>query len=133
MKTITSFDGHPVKIITHRASVLEYLRGLLPELRDVPCIAHAEPDDVRQAVIIGSVPYHLARWALLTIELPLRLSQDDRTKLLTLDDVRQRARPLRAYQVLPQGWSYRTECPKLPRSLCQWLDSLCRRGILERV
>lgn len=126
-----SVEGVPVLVVTRHAALAEYLYALAPELRRATRLHHVTPDDVRGAVVVGNVPLHIAAAALVIVEIPLRLTPEDRGRELTLEEIRARAGKARAYQVIPQGWSYR-QAPALPRGVTRWLDRCCRSGWIAK-
>lgn len=47
-------------IVSRHPATIEWLRKNYPQLRDVPVVAQATPEDVAGKVVVGNVPLHLA-------------------------------------------------------------------------
>lgn len=87
-------------VITRHATLVTYLReiGVLTDA-DAHIIAQATPDDVRDAHVIGVLPFHLASLAAQVTTLDLDTPPDLRGKELTLDQLRQYAKGTATYVV----------------------------------
>ena len=86
-------------VVTRHASLVALLRerGILTE--DARVIAHATPDDVRGARVIGVLPLALAALAESITEIPLTLTPEMRGRELTLDELRACAGEATTYSV----------------------------------
>ena len=86
-------------VVTRHASLAALLRerGVIAE--DARVIAHATPDDVRGARVIGVLPLALAALAESITEIPLTLTPEQRGRELTLDELRACAGPATTYRV----------------------------------
>jgi len=83
-------------IVTRHSALVEYLREIGQAGMDTRVIAHAAAEDVRDKVVVGVLPLHLAALAAHVIEVPLDLPTDMRGMELSIEQVRQYAgRPVR--------------------------------------
>ena len=86
-------------VVTRHASLAALLRerGVITE--DARIVAHATPDDVRGARVIGVLPLALAALAESITEIPLALAPEQRGRELTLDELRACAGEATTYSV----------------------------------
>lgn len=86
-------------VVTRHASLAALLieRGVIDESAQV--IAHATPDDVRGARVIGVLPLALAALAESITEIPLTLTPEMRGRELSLDELRACAGAATTYRV----------------------------------
>lgn len=89
----------PTIVVTRHASLAALLRerGVITE--DARIVAHATPDDVRGARVIGVLPLALAALAESITEIPLTLTPEQRGRELTLDELRACAGEAATYTV----------------------------------
>jgi len=50
-------------IVTQHSAAVEFIRRELPEFSEAPVLKTATPDDVRDRVVAGNLPFHLAALA----------------------------------------------------------------------
>ena len=86
-------------LITRHPSLVELLREKGVEVEEVK--THATPDDVRDKVVVGILPLHLAALTKMIITPVLALRPEDRGKELSLEELKERFKGLQAYKVLP--------------------------------
>jgi len=87
-------------VITRNPALVEYLKevGIVEE--GVRVIQHATEDDVRYKHVIGVIPVRMAAKANRVTEIPLALTPEDQEKELSLERLREVARPPRTYIVI---------------------------------
>lgn len=86
-------------IVTRHAALVEYLREIGLAEEGIRVIPHATENDVRDMVVGGVLPLHLAASAARVIEIPLDLTPQMRGVELTIEDVRRVAKPPVEYSV----------------------------------
>lgn len=107
-------------IVTRHKALVQWLREKCPGLKNAPALEHVGMEDVRDKVVVGVLPFHLAAAARLVIEVPLNLRPEDRGRELSVEEMRDRvAGKARAYTVEPQGLKFRR--PRLGREVRWWL------------
>lgn len=92
-----------VVIVTRHKALLEYILeqiGSLAGHEDTWVQTHvSDPQEIRGKIVIGVLPLHLAAEAAEVWEYPMDIPKELRGQELTLEQVRQYARPLRKYKV----------------------------------
>ena len=86
-------------IVTRHSALVEYLRELMPSLRDAEVRTHVTEDDVRGRVVFGVLPLHLAALAKKVVVVPLNLPPELRGSELNLEQVKKYAGEPQAYIV----------------------------------
>lgn len=92
-----------VVIVTRHKALLEYILEqdvLVNTNEDTWVITHvSDPQEIRDRIVVGVLPLHLAAEAREVWEYPMDIPKELRGQELTLEQVRQYARPLRKYKV----------------------------------
>jgi hypothetical protein len=90
---------HEKIIVTRHKALVQYMvaKGIVPE--DTPVIVHARPGDVRGKIVYGVVPLRLAALAHAVVEVPLRLSEEDRLAEIQYERLCEIAQPPIMYHV----------------------------------
>ena len=87
-------------IVTRHPALVMYLQeiGLVEPGDDV--LTHvSDPSQIRDAVVYGVLPLHLAAEARYVVNVPFRLPPEKRGQELNLDEVREYAGPPEVYEV----------------------------------
>jgi len=86
-------------VVTRHTSLVDYLRerGLIDDGALV--IPRPSEEDVRGRHVIGVLPLHMAALAATITEVPLALTREDRGRKLSLERLREIAKPPRTYVV----------------------------------
>lgn len=76
-------------IVTRHAALIELLieRGIAT--KETPVKAHATEMDVRNKIVAGILPPHLATLAHIVVDVPLDLAPEDRGKELSIERMRE--------------------------------------------
>jgi len=95
---IKGSDTKKVIVVTKFSQLPEYLAEKGIDFDEViPRIDH--PAQIRDCIVIGVIPLHLAAEAYRVIEIPLRMTDELRGRDLTLDEIRSIARNPRKFMV----------------------------------
>lgn len=86
-------------IVTRHPGLVEYLREIGLAGAETVVVPHATPDVVRGKRVCGVLPHSLSCLCATFTEVPLDLPQELRGAELTVEQVRQYARPAVTYRV----------------------------------
>jgi putative CRISPR-associated protein (TIGR02620 family) len=91
--------GPEYVVITRHQALILYLfeQGIVP--LDTPVISHGTADDVQGKVVVGPLPLHLAALAESIVHIPLDIPSSMRGVELSIEQVRQYAKPPESYVV----------------------------------
>jgi hypothetical protein len=89
-------------VVTRHKALVEYLREVGAVSGSVDVLAHATADDLRGRDVFGVLPLHLAAACRTVTEVPLDIPATMRGVELTLEEVRQYAKPMRTFVVREQ-------------------------------
>lgn len=122
-----------VIVTRHHATVL-FIRQELPEFREAPVLASAEPDDVRGLVVAGNLPLHLAALADHVIAVEFA-GQPPRGREYGLDEMRAAGAQLVAYRVARHDLPclHCGEPADTSREICQDCDAAALADDLENL
>ncbi len=86
-------------VVTRHKELITYLKELNLVDDNVEVIDHASSDKIKNKKVIGILPHSLSCVTELFGEIPLVIPIDMRGKQLTIDQIREFAKPLQVYKV----------------------------------
>ena len=101
-----------IVIVTRHQGLVDWLkdRGM-----DYPVIAHANPESIRDAIVIGILPPRLACHATAIIDIGLNITQEMRGRELTKEDMDSMELSVKAYSTTEVEWG--TPIPLGPHAI----------------
>lgn len=90
--------NNEVVIVSRHPAAIEFIKKYAPVFADAPVLSHATEDDVRDKIVIGNLPLHLASLAKRVIVIEFT-GTAPRGQEYTLEDMINAGAVLREYQV----------------------------------
>lgn len=90
-----------IVVVTRHSALIEYMReiGLIAPDAQYEIFSHVTEEQIRDKVVYGVLPLHLAMHAKQVVEIPLQVPQELRGTELSLEQIREFAQPAVTYCV----------------------------------